>query len=238
MRDIVSLPNLFCVRSVAALATGALAQKLRDVVSGTSDKEANMSIPRILIAGIGNIFLGDDGFGVEVVQRLARHPLPENVCVVDFGIRALDLMRALLHGYDAAILVETIQRGSAPGTVFVLEPPRPIPVGEIQPALSQDMLLESHGIDPTRLFRLISALGGDLHQIYILGCEPSPQAAEPAERQISPPVRRAIVAAIPTIESLICRISDTDNSSNRSTPLARYAGDWKNEHHRSSQPQH
>jgi hydrogenase maturation protease len=189
-----------------------------------------MSIPRILIAGIGNIFLGDDGFGVEVVQRLSRRHLPENVCVVDFGIRALDLMHALLHGYDAVVLVETIQRGSVPGTIVVLEPPRPIPAGEIQPALSQDMLLESHGIDPARLFRLISALGGDLRQIYIVGCEPSPQSAEPAERQISPPVRRAIVGAIPMVESLICKICDVDYAPSSSSPFVPLRADWNPSH--------
>jgi hydrogenase maturation protease len=190
-----------------------------------------MRIPRILVAGIGNIFLGDDGFGVEVVQRFSRRQVPDNVCVVDFGIRSLDLMHALLHGYDAAILVETIRRGAAPGTVFILNPPRPISVGEIQPSLSHNSLLDSHGIDPSRLVRLISALGGELHQIYILGCEPSPQSAEPVERQISPPVRRAVVAAIPMIESLICKISDTEDAINRSMPIIPVMSDWHSEHH-------
>ena len=81
-----------------------------------------MNRPRILIAGIGNIFLGDDAFGVEVVQRLARRPLPEEVRVVDFGIRGLDLTYALLDGYETVILVDAAPRGGPPGTLYVLEP--------------------------------------------------------------------------------------------------------------------
>src|SRR3954462_334859 len=78
--------------------------------------------PRLLIAGVGNIFLGDDAFGVEVVQRLARRPLPEGIRVVDFGIRGLDLAYALLDGYEATILVDALPRGGPPGTLYVLEP--------------------------------------------------------------------------------------------------------------------
>ena len=78
---------------------------------------------RILIAGIGNIFLGDDAFGVEVARRLVRRRLPDGVRVVDFGIRGLDLTYALLDGYEAVILVDAAPRGGPPGTLYVLEPP-------------------------------------------------------------------------------------------------------------------
>ena len=76
----------------------------------------------ILVAGIGNIFRGDDGFGVEVVLRLARRSLPAEVSVVDFGIRGIDLTYALMDGYDAVVMVDTMRRGEAPGTVSVIEP--------------------------------------------------------------------------------------------------------------------
>ena len=76
----------------------------------------------ILIAGIGNIFFGDDAFGVEVVRRLAARPLPAGVVVKDFGIRGFDLACALQDGYDAVILVDAMQRGAPPGTLHVLEP--------------------------------------------------------------------------------------------------------------------
>src|ERR1700758_4827464 len=78
--------------------------------------------PRILVAGVGNIFLGDDAFGVEVVQRLARRALPDGVRVVDFGIRGLDLVYALLDGYETVVLVDAAPRGGSPGTLYVLEP--------------------------------------------------------------------------------------------------------------------
>ena len=77
---------------------------------------------RILVACIGNIFMGDDAFGVEVAARLARKRLPENVHVVDYGIRGLDLAYALMDGYDACILVDAVPRGGAPGTLYTIEP--------------------------------------------------------------------------------------------------------------------
>src|SRR5581483_3861800 len=77
---------------------------------------------KVLVAGIGNIFLGDDAFGVEVVRALAQRALPENVRVVDFGIRGLDLTYALLDGYEAVIMVDAAPRGGRPGTLYVIEP--------------------------------------------------------------------------------------------------------------------
>ncbi len=79
---------------------------------------------RILIAGIGNIFLGDDAFGVEVVRRLSRsaRKLPDEVRIVDFGIRGFDLAYALMEGYEVAILVDATPRGGVPGTLYTIEP--------------------------------------------------------------------------------------------------------------------
>ena len=76
----------------------------------------------ILVAGIGNIFNGDDGFGVAVAQRMARREPPAGVTIKDFGIRGLDLTYALLDGYAAAVLIDTAQRGEPPGTLYVIEP--------------------------------------------------------------------------------------------------------------------
>src|SRR4029077_20136764 len=81
-----------------------------------------MSGLRILIACVGNIFLGDDGFGVEVARRLAGRPLPEGVVLKDFGIRGFDLTYALLDGYDLTILVDACPRGAAPGTLHLIDP--------------------------------------------------------------------------------------------------------------------
>jgi len=111
---------------------------------------------QILVAGIGNIFKGDDAFGVEVARRLAQSPLPAGVKVVDFGIRGIDLTYALLDGYDAAILVDTAQRGAAPGTVSIIAPEWPLP-GEVA---TGDLFLEPHNLDPAKVLRVVEALGG------------------------------------------------------------------------------
>ena len=109
-----------------------------------------MSTPRILVGGIGNIFLGDDAFGVEVVKRLAAKRLPRGVEVVDFGIKGLDLTYALLDGYDAVILVDAVPRGQQPGTVYVIEPePDNVTVDSV------DDLLEAHSLDPAKVLRLV-----------------------------------------------------------------------------------
>ena len=83
-----------------------------------------MTMPRILVAGVGNIFLGDDAFGVEVVRTPGKRELPARVRMVDFGIRGLDLAYALLDGYEAVILVDAVPRGGEPGQVYVIEPER------------------------------------------------------------------------------------------------------------------
>jgi len=160
-----------------------------------------MQRPRILIAGIGNIFLGDDAFGVEVAQRLAQRPLPEEVRVVDFGIRGLDLTYALLDGYEAVILVDAVPRGGLPGTLYVIEPERseaPVPAGAV---------IETHGMDPVKVLRLVEAMGGKIERLLLVGCEPAPDDAyEDMQSGLSDPVRAAVEEAISLIESLIARL--------------------------------
>src|SRR5437660_12245641 len=115
-----------------------------------------MTTPRLLIAGVGNIFLGDDAFGVFVAQRLAERPWPEDVArVVDFGIRGIDLTYALLDAYEAVILVDALPRGGSPGTLYVLEPELEEPS---EPA-NAGMMIEMHNLDPVKVLRLAHALG-------------------------------------------------------------------------------
>ena len=157
-----------------------------------------MTRPRILIAGIGNIFLGDDAFGVEVAQRLARRTLPDEVRVIDFGIRGLDLTYALLDGYKTVILVDAVPRGGVPGTLFVMEPAR----DESAPAS-----IATHGMDPVQVLRLAEAMGGKVEQLLLVGCEPTPVADyEDMQPGLSDPVRAAVEEAIPLLESLIARL--------------------------------
>jgi hydrogenase maturation protease len=161
-----------------------------------------MNRPRILVAGVGNIFLGDDAFGVEVVQRLARRPLPGEVRVVDFGIRGLDLTYALLDGYEAVVLVDAVPRGGPPGTLYLLEPNR----GE--PAEAPDgLLIETHGMDPVKVLRLAAAMGGQVERLLLVGCEPAPLVeAEDLQMGMSEPVQAAVGEAVALIEDLVVRL--------------------------------
>lgn len=158
-----------------------------------------MNSARILIAGVGNIFLGDDAFGVEVVQRLSQHALPAGVRVVDFGIRGLDLAYALLEPFDAVILVDALPRGGTPGTLYVLEP-EPV-------ASSEPVMMEGHNLDPARVLQLVSSLGGEVRRLLVVGCEPVVTEGDlDAEMEMSTPVRAAVDEAVMLVESLVERL--------------------------------
>ena len=162
-----------------------------------------MDIGRILIAGIGNIFFGDDAFGVEVARRLAGQPLPEGVRVVDFGIRGIDLTYALLDPYEAVILVDAVPRGGPPGTLYVLEP-------ELDPDDDPGTLgpmVEPHALDPARVLRLARTLGGQVGRVLLVGCEPGPPAADDdLQMNMSELVQAAVEEAVRLIESLVVGI--------------------------------
>ena len=115
-----------------------------------------MGSRRVLIAGIGNIFLGDDGFGVEVVTRLAGSGLPEGVEVKDFGIRGMDLAYALQDDYDLVVFVDATPRGEEPGTVYLIEP-------EIEE--DGEVSLDTHGMDPVKVIKLARALGATAREV-------------------------------------------------------------------------
>jgi hydrogenase maturation protease len=153
---------------------------------------------RVLVAGIGNIFLGDDGFGVEVARRLAGRPLPRGVRVADFGIRGLDLAFALLDGYDAAILVDTVRRGGAPGTLHVLEiEAAGAPAGEAA-------ALETHALEPARVLALARGMGEVPRAVRLVGCEPLTFGdAEEGLMELSAPVAAAVAPAVLLVESLV-----------------------------------
>jgi hydrogenase maturation protease len=170
-----------------------------------SDPAAPTMAPRILIACIGNLFLGDDAFGVEVARRLAGRTFPPGVRLIDFGIRGIDLTFALLdENYDVILMVDAAPRGGAPGTLYVIEP-------EWKEAEELDNLLslplETHSLDPARVIRLVSALGGRAKRLVVLGCEPTPlDPDEDPMVELSPPVRAAVDEAVLIVESLVARI--------------------------------
>jgi hydrogenase maturation protease len=177
-----------------------------------------MSRPQnILIACIGNIFLGDDAFGVEVFRRLAERTFPEGVRIADFGIRGLDLTYALLEDWDMVILVDAAPRGHDPGTLYVIEP---APDAAADPQSETPMqalpLIDAHGMDPMKVLRAVAAMGGNLKRLLVVGCEPAPlDSDEEMQMGLSPQVEMAVPEAVELIESLI-----TKNARGEFAPLA------------------
>jgi hydrogenase maturation protease len=121
---------------------------------------------RVLVAGIGNIFLGDDGFGVEVANRLAGEPMPDGVRVGDFGIRGVHLAYELLDGYDTLVLIDAMSCGDQPGTITVLEP-------ELDPAIVRPAALDAHRLSPEMVLATLASLGGQVTKVLVIGCQPA-----------------------------------------------------------------
>lgn len=158
---------------------------------------------RILIAGIGNIFLGDDAFGVEVLRKLSQQPLPGGVRAIDFGIRGFDLACAISDGYDAVILVDACPRGGKPGTLYVIEPD----LGALT-AANHEQQVDGHSLSPARVLELVLALGGQIPHVRLVGCEPtSYESDNEPQMELSRAVAQAIDPAIEMIRSLIRELS-------------------------------
>ena len=149
---------------------------------------------KILVAGVGNIFLGDDGFGVEVAQSLGKRQLPETVTVKDFGIRGFDLAYALLDPWDGVIIVDALPRGEAPGTLYVIEPDR---------SAAADADINPHGMDPVRVLNLAASMGTISARVLVVGCEPHDFGDELEGRMgLSSPVQAAVEEACTTVLEL------------------------------------
>jgi len=156
---------------------------------------------RVLVAGVGNLFLGDDAFGVEVVRELMRRPCPPHVTIRDFGTRGLDLAYTLLEGVDALLMVDAVRRGHQPGTLTVLAPDF-----EREQA-SEEFLGPGHGVDPCRVYGLVRALGGTMPKTRLLGCEPLCFGSdEEPMLELSAPVRDAVARSLPLVEQLFLEL--------------------------------
>ena len=151
----------------------------------------------ILVAGIGNIFLGDDAFGSEVARRMAQRVKSPEIRVVDFGIRSLDLVFALLDGYESTIIVDAIARHGEPGTIYVIEPEL-TELNDVPPAV------DAHSMDPMRVLALARSMGAELKNIRIVGCEPETFGPEnEGQLGLSPCVAATVEDAVEVIESLL-----------------------------------
>lgn len=154
----------------------------------------------VLVAGIGNIFLSDDGFGVEVVNRLATRFLPPGVRVADFGIRGIHLAYELLDGYDALVLIDAMSMAETPGTVAVIEP-------ELNGALPTQgdatPVLDAHSMSPEVVLATLAGLGGTVERVYVVGCQP---ANLEEGMGLSPPVAGAVEEAVELCIEIVSEI--------------------------------
>ena len=149
---------------------------------------------KILVAGIGNIFQGDDAFGCEVVNLLAARKLPDGVQLFDYGIRGLDLVYALMDNPDLAILIDATPRGEAPGTLYTIEPElEGDGPGEIQ----------AHGMNPVQVLRAARAMGAKPGRVLLVGCEPGDLGGEEGLMGLTAPVTAALNEAADIVEALI-----------------------------------
>jgi hydrogenase maturation protease len=157
---------------------------------------------KILIAGIGNIFLADDGFGVEVAGRLANHSFPSGVRVADFGIRGFDLAYALMDGYETTILVDAYPGEGRPGTLFVVEPD----LQDLNSEGTPQGFIEPHAMNPINVLRMAIGMGGQLKRVLVVGCVPATLGPEEGQMGLSEPVAAGVDEAVKLIESLVTRI--------------------------------
>ncbi len=179
-------------RRVRRVCRRELVARNRPVSSDDGD------VMRALIAGIGNIFLGDDGFGVEVARRLDGQSLGDGVDVADFGIRGIHLAYELAGGtYDAAVLVDAMRRGGEPGTLYVVEP-------SVDADSAADVSADAHALTPDAVLAWISRVGTRPARLLVVGCEP-----ETVEESVglSPRVNAAVEEAIAIVRCLATELT-------------------------------
>jgi hydrogenase maturation protease len=154
--------------------------------------------PTVLVAGIGNVFLGDDGFGVEVAKRLRDVPLPSGVDVRDFGIRGMDLAYALQEPYETVVFVDAAPRGEPPGTVSLVEPD----LGD-----AAELVLETHGMNPLRVVALARAMGHVPARVLLVACEPAMivegDSDDDLVGELSAPVAAAVDEAVRLVRTVV-----------------------------------
>jgi len=160
---------------------------------------------QILVAGIGNAFLQDDGFGGEVVRRLREQTLPDGVTLGDFGTGGLDLAYEVMRGYDGLVLVDVSRQGEEPGTLYVME----VDADSIDGSIEDGVHIDPHGMDPETVLRFVKATGGWPGKVVVVACEPS-QVEEVAiglSAPVAEAVDRAVELVAETLEELRCTSS-------------------------------
>ena len=176
---------------------------------------------RMMIAGVGNIFLGDDGFGVEVARRLADAGLPDWVRVADYGISGMHLAYDLAEGFETTILIDASPRGEPPGTVYVMElsaehrpAPAPAPGGG-----APVPVLDGHGMQPDVVLGVLDMLGAGSARVLVVGCEP---ASLDYGMELSEPVAKAVDAAVEVVMDLIAEAGAARSSGEGASHVSRH----------------
>jgi hydrogenase maturation protease len=148
---------------------------------------------QILVAGIGNAWMRDDGFGGAVAERLSKLELPSEAAVFDFGTGGLDLAYEVMRGYDALILVDVSRQGGEPGTLYLMEPDEE----EVEAGIEDGQVLNPHGMDPQTVLRFVKTLGAWPGRVVVVACEPA--VVEEMGIGLSEPVTAAIDAAVDVV---------------------------------------
>ena len=155
---------------------------------------------QILVAGIGNAFLSDDGFGGKVAQRLEGEELPSGVTVMDFGTGGLDLAYEVMRGYDALVLIDVSQQDGEPGTLYVIEPDE----AEIEAGIEDGEVINPHGMDPATVLRFVKTVGGWPGKVVVVACEPTD--VEAMGMELSPAVDEAVGRAVGVVREQIAKL--------------------------------
>ncbi len=177
--------------------------KTEETLVDLQTKPSAVSKKRIMVAGIGNMFLRDDGFGVEVIKRLSGIELAPGVEINNTGIGGLKLAYDLMKGYDLLILIDASGRGEKPGTLYVIEPDEK----EIGPDLDDGSFIDPHGSDPATVLKFIKAIGAWPGKVMIVGCEPD--TVSDFQIGLSEPVAAAIDKAVELVEEMINDVYNT-----------------------------
>jgi hydrogenase maturation protease len=175
---------------------------------------------RVLVAGVGNIFLGDDAWGVQVARKLLEEELPQNVHVEDYGIRGVHLAYEILNGYEVVILIDAAPREEEPGTVYVMEID-----ARATAATSNEFgepgggVMDAHRMDPATVVALVSSLGGEIGRLLLVGCEP---ASTEEGADLTEPVRAAVGHGVMAVRKLLDEDRDGDmGGANDSSVMER-----------------
>ncbi len=157
---------------------------------------------QILVAGVGNAWLGDDGFGGEVIKALEKRELPDGVKIQDFGSGGLDLAYEVMRGYHALLLIDVSTQGGEPGTLYVIEPDP----DEIKGGIEDGEVLSPHGMDPATVLRFVKAVHGWPGKVVVVACEPAD--VEEMAMELTPEVRAVVEKAVDLVLEQITDLQD------------------------------